>query len=126
MNGIPKRPNYTLHKEWAGTPVEDDAPAYQLDPSEAQANHWCTVHCFVVIEGGTNPTVSIEQLTLAKWNDGTQDKESLIGMGGIQNLTSGQQFSLCLHGAPFLVRLDSVNGDPTKVQLHVAGDSCQD
>lgn len=124
-SGIPKRPNYVLHKEWTGAPVADDNPAYQLDPADAQNNHWCKIHCFVVLEGGTSPTVSIEQLTVAKWDDGSSAQESLIGVGGLQNLTSGQQFTLNTNGAPFLVRLDSVNGDPTKVQIHVAGDPCQ-
>lgn len=119
--GIKLRPNYILHREVTGSPVAADGPAWGLSPALLQNNRWLKLHGFVVITGGTNPTVDIEQLTLANWNDGEDDQVSLIGMGGLQGLTSGQQFSLNTDGAPFLIRISAVSGDPTKVQFHMAG-----
>jgi len=116
------KPFYIRHREVDGAPVAADsatlATVLAANPrSTADAAGYKTIKGFVKLTGGG--TVVLQPLELVKLPDGTE----FFAVAGANTaaLADGDAFSIQVDGAFLFLRLNTIGGAPTKVELFIAG-----
>jgi len=116
------KPFYIRHREVNGAPVAaestDLAVLLAANPrSTADAAGYKTVKGFVRLTGGG--TVVLQPLELVKLPDATEFLAVAAANTGA--LSSGDGFEVTANGAFLFLRLNTIGGAPTKVEVFLAG-----
>lgn len=125
FNKLEPRPQYNYHRLVTGAPVVADAAIASMDPkTAAHCEGWTSIHAVVLLTGGTTPTVDIEQLARVQYTNASGvEQDILVSQGTTSSLGDRGQVSLTVNGAPTLLRIDAVSGNPTQVEIIIAGDA---
>lgn len=128
-NTLYAKPDYTIHREvTAVDPVGLSTFLSGALRVPIDCAGYNTVTGFVVLEGGSSPTVSLTPYEVATYreSDGTK-QEALISAGSaIGPLNSGGKFEVTIEGGRLLMRVSTITGGPTAVLVYLAGASRQD
>jgi len=126
-NVLAPRPEYRYHRRLVGAPVvPDTAVLADLDPALAlNCSGWRTITGFVRLAGGAAPTVTLQQLKLASYRDGAGAlQRRYVPTGYITPpLADNGSFALVVGDGVVLLRVHAVEGNPTSVDVLVAGDA---
>ena len=117
------KPFYNVHRTVEGAPVAADstdlAAVLAANPrSTADCGGYKTVKGFVRLTGGAAPTVTLQPLELLKYEGG---QHLAVTGANTAALSDGQAFDFTVNQALLFARLHAVTGNPTKVEVFLAG-----
>lgn len=122
---IDRRPRYRLHRQHTGAPVVQDPALSANFPTAAQAldcQGWKSISVVALLTGGGGPTATYQLCQEVSYKDGAGDEQKFFRVEFTLPALSHQQGILVpvLQGRVFF-RLNAVAGNPTAVDLLVAG-----
>lgn len=117
------KPFYSRHREVDGTPVAaDSTDLATVLAANPRSTHDCsgfkTVKGFVRLTGGAAPTVVLQPLELLKYEGG--EHLAVTGANTVA-LSNGDAFDVTANSAFLFMRLNTITGNPTKVEIFLAG-----
>jgi len=132
QNTLHPKPHYTIHRSLVGTPAVADSgnlnTLYQLHSRGAiNCKGWETVQGFVVIEGGSTPTVTLAALELVKCCNAfpgftDEDNGFILSIGGsIGPLSPGAFFEVQINQGMLFMRVAAFAGNPTALRVYITG-----
>jgi len=126
-NTLVGKPKYTHHRIEEGAPVTADATdLVALLAANSRAAIDCagfkTVKGFVILTGGTTPTITLSPLEHVKYTatDGAAKDELHVTGANTSALSSGDMFEFTINGGRLFSRIHAVTGSPTKVEILLA------
>lgn len=132
QNMLHSKPHYTIHRSLVGAPVVADSAnlntLYQLNSRGViNCRGWETVQGFVVIEGGSTPTVTLQVLESVKCCNAfpgfvDEDNGFIQSIGGsIGPLAPGAFFEIQINQGVLFVRVAAFAGNPTALRVYLTG-----
>jgi len=115
---VKPKPNFELHIDATSSELLSSVPIRRC----VDVNDYKSIQGFVVISGGTAPSVKLEMLEVAKWNDDGIVTDTICSTNQFTDaLVSFSMFSFENQGGRVCVRISEVNGLPTRIRVFIAG-----
>lgn len=132
-NQLKAKPTYTLHRNKEGSPVGVDTVNLTTlfeepgnDRASINCGGWTTVRGYVVLEGGTNPTVGLQLLEHIQADNAfpspaVDPDQGFVDIGTAAGLSSGDTFDVTIDQGRLYLRINALTGNPTDVRVYLAG-----
>lgn len=123
-NTVPPRPQFARHRLVTGAPVVADAAAGSLSTALAlKCRGWKSIVGFVKLAGGAGPTVTLQLLRVIKYTNSLGVETELYVDGGLTTAALSDEgfFTANVVDDQIFLRISAVTGNPTSVDIHVAG-----